>query len=285
MNEGVKRKWGALGLIPFVLVFFNVSMAWAGAWTQKKGAGYHRLAGTYYVSDHDFDHRGDARPSKDHGEFIEYAINYYGEYGLWDSVTVFGSLYYKDMEREDDYMTYSTSGVGDMDLGLRFQLYNGKLGVISLQGLVKLSAFYDEDDPMPLGNGQNDYELRLMMGRSLWPVVPGYINLEAGYRLRDEDPADEFRCLIEVGTDLGQKCYLRAKLDALVSIKNGDTATDNWGNPTHTLEYDLAKLDMTFGMKLTPALALELGCTPAMWGENTSKGTTYTIALSFCHGN
>lgn len=280
----MKRKWTAVSLIIYILGFLSVSMAWAGAWTQEKGVGYHRLAGTYYVSDQEFDDKGEAQDSKDHGEFIEYALNYYGEYGLWDRVTMFGSFYYKDMERDDDFMTYSTSGVGDMDIGFRFQVYKGPLGVISLQGLVKVSGLYDEDDPMPLGNGQNDYELRLMAGRSLWPVIPGYINLEAGYRLREEAPVDEFRYLIEVGTDLGKKCYARAKLDALVSMENGDDSTDGWGNPTHTLEFDLAKLDMTFGVKLSPVLGLELGCTPALWGENTAKGTTWTLALSFIHG-
>ncbi|MBU0994887.1 MAG: hypothetical protein KJ737_20540 [Proteobacteria bacterium] len=266
------------------MFFMSTEIVSAGAWPQEKGKSYHRLAGNYYFSDKDFNSGGDSQSVKDNGEFTEYSLNYYGEYGILDTLTLFGSLYYKDIERDDDYMNYKTNGVGDVDLGLRFQLYSGKPGVFSLQGLIKIPAFYDDNDEMPLGNGQYDYELRLMYGRSLWPVIPGYMNIEAGYRIRDEDPSDEFRYLVEIGSDLGKKCYARAKLDALVSMENADNQTDEFGNPTSTLEYDLAKLDMTLGFKITPALGLELGYTPALWGKNTAKGTTWTFAVSFQHG-
>ena len=271
-------------LTAICMVFIGAGSVYAGAWSQEKGASYHRLAGNYYFADKEFDTDGDSQSMTDNGEFTEYNLNYYGEYGILNTLTVFGSFYYKDIERDDDYWNYQTNGVGDVDLGLRYQFYSGKPGVFSLQGLVKIPAFYDEDDAMPLGNGQYDYELRLMYGRSLWPVIPGYMNLEVGYRWRDEEPSDEFRYLVEIGSDLGKKFYTRAKLDALVSMDNTDNQTDEFGNPTSTLEYDLAKLEMTLGFRLTSTLGLELGCTPALWGENTAKGTTWTIAVSFQHG-
>ena len=280
----MKIRWFIRTLIVVFMVSLGAGIVFAGAWSQEKGKSYHRLAGNYYFADKEFDKDGDSQSMENNGEFTEYNINYYGEYGILDTLTVLGSIYYKDIERDDDFMNYQTRGVGDMDLGLRYQFYAGKPGIFSLQALIKIPEFYDKDDAMPLGNGQYDYELRLMYGRSLWPVIPGYINLEAGYRWRDEDPSDEFRYLVEFGSDLGKKFYARAKLYALVSMDNAKKQTDEFGNPTTPLAYDLTELEMTLGFRLTPAVGFELGCTPALWGENTAKGTTYTLAFAFLYG-
>ena len=52
------------------------------------------------------------------------------------------------------------------------------------RGLVKIPETYDEDDDVPLGNGEYEFEGRLLYGKSMWPVIPGYVNLEAAYRKR-----------------------------------------------------------------------------------------------------
>ena len=279
------KKNGSIWFLTAVcFVLLTAPNLFAGAWSQEQGKSYHRLAANYYFADKEFDIDGNSQSMPFNGEFTDFNLNYYGEYGILDTLTIFGSVYYKDIERDDDYMNYQTNGVGDMDLGLRYQAYSGKPGVFSFQGLVKIPEFYDEDDAMPLGNGQYDYELRLMYGRSLWPMIPGYMNLEAGYRWRAEDPSDEFRYLVEIGSEFGKNFYGRAKLDALVSMDNADNQTDAFGNPTTTLEYDLAKLDVTLGYHMTTEWGLEVGYTPALWGENTAKGATWTFAVSFQPG-
>jgi hypothetical protein len=266
------------------LVLMTAGVVFAGAWTQEKGKSYHRAAANYYYADEEYDADGDSRSIPFNGEFTDFNLNYYMEYGILDELTVIGSLYYKMIEREDDYYKYETDGMGDMDLGLRYRLHNSNIGIFSVQGLVKIPEFYDEDDALPLGNGQYDYELRFLYGRSLWPMIPGYMNLEAGYRWRAKSPSDEFRYLLEIGSEFGKNFYGRAKLDALVSMDNADDNTDDFGNPTSTLEYDLAKLDLTLGYHMTSEWGLELAFTPAVWGENTAKGATWTFAVSFQPG-
>ncbi len=268
-------------IVCLFMVALTSSNLFAGAWTMEKGKSYHRFAANYYFADKAFDNDGDSRGMSSNGEFRDFNLNYYMEYGIVDKLTATTSIYYKDLRKEDDRFIYDTDGIGDMDLGLRYQLYSGRVGVFSVQGMVKVPELYDEDDALALGNGQYDYELRFLYGRSLWPIIPGYINLESGYRWRAEEPADEFRYLIEVGSDLGKKFYTRAKLDGLVSAGNGTDRVDNYGNPTATFEYDLTKLDLTAGYKLTTKWGLELGYTTALWGESTAKGDTWTLALSF----
>ena len=266
------------------LVLLSAGTLYAGAWTQEKGKSYHRFAANYYLSDKEFNDNGDSRDMALNGDFRDFNLNYYMEYGILDQLTFLSSLYYKDIQRDDDYMRTDTKGMGDLDLGLRYRLHSGDAGIFSVQGLTKTPQLYDKNDALPLGNGQNDYELRLLYGRSLWPALPGYVNLEAGYRWRTEDPSDEFRYLVEIGSDLGKDFYTRAKLDAIISMDNADKGMDNFGNPTSTLEYDLTKLDMTMGWRMTQTLGLELGCAPALWGKNTAKGTTWTFALAFQPG-
>lgn len=262
-------------------VLMTAATAFAGAWTHEQGNSYHRFAVNYYNTDREFDKSGDSRSMPWNGEFRDFNFNYYMEYGVLDRLTFLTSLYYKDLKRSDDYVTTDADGTGDADFGLRCNLFNGNAGVVSLQGLLKTGEFYDKDEALPLGNGQNDYELRLLYGRSLWPFIPGYMNLEAGYRWREDAPADEFRYLLEVGSDLGKDFYCRAKLDAIIGMENGDDVTDAYGNPANTLEYELTKLDLTVGWRMTKTMGLELGCAPAVWGENTAKGETWTFALTF----
>ena len=268
-------------IVAVCLILMTAGSVFAGAWTAEKGTSYHRIAANYYVTDQTFDEGGNSRAMDWNGEFTDINANYYMEYGLIDPLTVILSLYYKGIEREDDYRKNETSGLGDVDLGLRYRLHTSAIGVFSVQGLVKVPEFYDEDDALPLGNGQYDYECRLLYGRSLWPYIPGYVNLEAAYRFRDDAPSDEFRYLVEIGSNLGKNVYARAKWDAIISMDNADEGTDVFGNPTSAMEYDLTKLDVTLGWQMTPKVGLEVAYTPAILGKSTAKGETWTLAVTW----
>ncbi|MBF0211403.1 MAG: hypothetical protein HQK68_11020 [Desulfamplus sp.] len=263
------------------MVIITSSNLFAGAWTMEKNKSYHRFAANYYFADKEFDQNGESRSMVSNSEFRDFNLNYYVEYGILDQLTAIASLYYKDLRKEDYRFIYDTRGVGDFDLGLRYQLHSGKIGVFSVQGMLKVPELYDEDDALALGNGQYDYEIKFLYGRSLYPIISGYVNFESAYRWRAEEPADEFRYLIEVGSDLGKEFYTRAKIDGLINAGNGSDKVDNYGNPTATFEYDLTKLDLTIGYKMTTQWGLELGYTTALWGESTAKGDTWTLALSF----
>ena len=168
-----------------------------------------------------------------------------------------------------------------MDLGVRYKLLDSdKIGIVSTQLLVKIPGTYDKMDPLPLGNGQFDTEIRLLYGRSLYPWIPGYANVELGYRWRAEDPSDEVRYLIEFGVDITKSIYTRAKLDGTLSVDNGKK-TDGSGNPTATNNFDLGKLDIALGYKITPAWGVEVSCRPDIYGQNTAAGANYSLAVYY----
>lgn len=267
-------------LVTVVLVVAATGTSFAGAWTMKKGKLYDRMAFNYYSADDEFNKSGDRTDFANDGYFRDVNLNNYIEYGLLDNLTLINSMYYKAIKKKDDEREQKTWGVGDIDLGAKSQLTQIGNGILSSQALFKFPWTYDRDDDLPLGNGQVDFELRLLYGRSLYPHVPGYCNIELAYRWRLQDPSDEVRYLIEFGMDFTKQFYGRIKLDGIYSMDNGEHF-DASGNPAATNNFDLGKLDMTLGYKLSKEWGLEIGCTPEIYGKNTAAGAMYSFAATY----
>jgi len=152
-----------------------------------------------------------------------------------------------------------------------------------VQGLFKAPYLYSDDSELPLGNGQEDFEGKLLFGKSFGAL--GYGGLEVGYRVRTDDPVDEFRFLVEYGFDVNERTYLRTKLDGIHAASSSDAATGAQGalvnavNPQLPLEFDLGRLEYTAGYKFTDTVAGEITGTTAVYGDNTLKGTNIQVAL------
>jgi len=294
--------------------------AWAGAWPMKKGGMYNRIAFNYYESDRLYDKSGDSRPMPNGGRFYDRNLSWYGEYGLTGRLTLISTIYYKWLSYHDRYIHDRSQGVGDLEIGARYNLIAKPL-VLSIQGLVKYGELYGSEDP-EIGDGQNDYEVRLLAGKSLWPF-PGYAGLEVGYRFRSGSPSDEVRYLAEVGMNFTTRLYGRVKLDGVWGVGNaashstppslpqgkgatlGDLLKASLGtgvhssspgsagpagglravsagsNPSLAPEYDLIKLDITLGCNLSRHLGLEAQYTPVIYGERIGKGWTSSLALVY----
>jgi hypothetical protein len=264
-----------------LLIVLSAGAAFAGAWTAPKNSYYEKLAFNYYFANETFDKGGNRGATPNSGKFTDYNVSNYFEFGLTNDLTIINALTYKWLENSNDQGRTRGDGFGDVDLGVRYKLLDHeKIGIISTQALVKIPGAYGKNDPLPLGNGQVDAEFRLLYGRSLYPLIPGYANIEFGYRWRDGDPSDEVRYLIEFGVDITQKLYTRVKLDGIFSMDNG-LKLDSSGNPTSTNNYDLGKLDLTLGYKIAPSWGVEASYVPALYGQNTAAGTTYSLAVYF----
>lgn len=248
----------------------------AGPWTPEEQAAYHKFAVNYFSGDSSF---GADQPG--FLEFEDLNFTYYGEYGLTDRLALIGSVPLKRISRRDIgsdgvEREVETTGLGDLDIGLRYKLIDGPV-VVSVQGVFKAPYLYDQDEALPLGNGQEDFEGRLLIGRSLGAA--GYFAVEAGYRFRTDAPVDEFRYLVEYGVDVSRAVYLRAKLDGLAAVgDDGDTTVIN-GNPTLPIGFDLGRLEGTVGYRVGDENAIEFTVTENLYGDNTLKGTSFQLAF------
>lgn len=310
----------AVGVI-FFLCFFvaGTSRLFAGAWTMKKHKMYNRFVYNHFQSDEVYTTHGSTKDMPMDGRFYDHNINWYQEFGVTDDLTFISSLYYKWLYSKDKYKYQNGYGPGDAEFGLKYKVYEGPV-VVSMQALYKYGRLYGEETP-PIGNRQDDFEIRLLTGKSLWPF-PGYCGFEVGYRVREGRPADEVRFLAELGVDFNKYFYGRIKFDGTWGMGNADikhtymprsparTEPDVNGllssgitppdvtsspehdsvssslsilsiNPTITQEYNILKADMALGWHITPELGCELGFTPTIWGENTAKGYTWSMAVVY----
>lgn len=256
----------------------------AGAWTAKKGDNYLKGAVNYFDTSSRFGEEGTFE------NFRNQNFNVYWEHGLRDDLTFFATGSLTDLENRADGVETSNTGVGDIDVGLRYRLIDGPV-IVSVQGLFKAPYLYDENSELPLGNGQEDYEGKVLFGKSFGPL--GYGGLELGYRHRSEAPVDEFRFLVEYGFDVSEQVYLRTKLDGIHAVESSDAVNTGGGfipggsigdnvqalNPQLPLEFDLGRLEYTAGYKFGNGFAAEITGTTAVYGDNTLRGTNIQFAL------
>jgi len=267
----------------FVAVFFTVTTGavscFAGAWTMPQGKAYVKLSMNAYDSDKSFNADGDEANFEQNGTFEDRNVGLYVEYGLKDNISLVYSGSYKFLEKKDDLVKREFNGFSDMDIAVKYRLMNNPFGVATVQGLVKIPEAYNDDEFLLPGNAQYDYEIRLMVGRSLYPAIPGYINIEGAYRLRDDAPADEMRFLGEFGVDFLKRGFARIKAEAIVGMDNEDDLTAN-SNPNLSADYDLVKMSMTVGCRITENWGVEVETIREIAGAKVSKGNTYSAALT-----
>ena len=261
--------------LALLLVLLSVpSLALAGAWTTPMLHSWHKLAFNYFSSDENFDNDGDIERSN--ADFTDWNLSYYGQLGLTGFLDVWTTFAYKNLTFEDDAVKRETSGIGDIDLAVKGRFLQKPL-VASAQFTFTSPWAYDTEDNIVLGDNVAAYELRLLLGRSLYPV-PGYVGLEGGYKLKEGDFADQWRYLVEVGFQLW-KIYARAKLDGYASAQGVDPE-ELPENPTATFDSALGKLESTLGIQIIKFIGVEGSYTYPLWGRNTALGDTFSVGVT-----
>jgi hypothetical protein len=159
-------------------IHFTPANVFAGAWVGSHGSGYVKLG---YADYHSETYRGN-KPSFE--SFDGQNTSLYAEHGLGNNFAIYGSLLYQSFEQEDSITGKSSaSGFSDTELGLRYQ-WQADPFVLSTSFLVKSPFLYDTGDS--LGNAQEDYEVKILLGKGLDKY--GYVGAEFGYRLRSGEP-------------------------------------------------------------------------------------------------
>lgn len=264
MSVGRVCSWAFLG---FGAV---ISHAEGAAWTAPKGRSYQRLA----IEQFDTDIRFGEAPGFE--RFRDTSISYYAEYGIIDDLTATLNTVVRNVAVQNAGAVARNSGLGDAELGLRYN-FIGEPVVLSAQITFKAPYFYNSANQVPLGNGQEDVEARLLLGRNFGRF--GYANLEAAYRFRAGDPADEARYLAEYGADVSRSVYARVKLDVTQALGATRPTPDRFGNPDFPLSFDLGRVEATLGWRLNKKVALESSATFRVFGDNALGGIAYQAAI------
>lgn len=251
------------------------SPADAGAWLQEKGGGYLKVAFASFRSDEAFDATGRTVPldagGTASGDYTDVSFSTYLEYGLHDRITLIASVPIKQASKGDD----RTVGIGDFVAGLRAPLYDGPL-FVSISSCLKLPLYGESQSASPsLGTAGVDGDLRLLAGRSFWPM-PAYATAEVGYRRR-HGFADQVIYSAELGATLG-------RLETQVRLAGENSRVDPAAvvlDPANPNFGDQDFLNLGVGAAIRAGtVQLTFDAIRTVSGRNTAKGTYLSIGVA-----
>lgn len=276
----------------------------AGAWTQPRGRSYLELRSSYLSTDGERDFRGKSVPlfvdraGFTDGRYRQADLRLYAEYGLTGRVTLVGKLPLRAVtsERTELGGVYfdrvdvenSTNGLGDLGLGARLGVIRAPV-VVSVETGLKIPAGYDarpDDDGPPLGNGEVDADVRLLVGAGLGRLA--YATGGAGYRRRGGVYHDEILYEGEIGWEPGN-WLLQGGVDA---VRNTRQPQDLAGTPIVTPlpggggsfvvivgDQDWTKARVALSRRVAPGSRLKVFASDVVQGRNTIDGTEIGLAL------
>jgi len=292
--------------ILLIFALFAYKIAFAGAWTQRKHGYYLKLSGNYLFTTKEFNYLGETldifqeRLVYKNTSFQDFNVTLYLEYGLLERLTLVGTVPFKALTskrteivaagRVENRVIVANSGLSDLSFLLRYRVLAEPL-VLSLQGGFKVPLGYDSkpaNDGPPLGTGEVDEEINLLLGRSLHPL-PMYLTGGIGYRWRNGPLHDQVSFSIEAGYSAG-KFLFKAVLDG---IKSTVPPPDIEGQPVVTPipggggalpniiigDQDVFKVSPAVIYNLQPGLALQAEALHIFAGKNTVRGTIFSLGV------
>ncbi|MBT4612380.1 MAG: hypothetical protein HOC05_20210 [Gemmatimonadetes bacterium] len=279
------------------------TVAAAGPWTQTQGSSYLKISAGYLSTVSEFNHKATRQdlfeedPGFEDGSFRDMNLVLYGEYGLFDPLTLVGSLPLKALRASRTGLVgggllrqrsaLSTVGLGDLSASLRLRLLAEPV-VLAVQAGLDLPFYGDapDNEGPPLGSGEIDAQAHLLLGRSLGQI---YVSTRIGYKRRAGRLHDEILFGAEGGRHWGR--WLGAlRLDA---VRNVQTPPDIYGGPIVTplpvgggVLPDLVigdqhslKLNPSLTYTLSHGLQVQLEVLSVVSGTNTLAGTQWAIGV------
>ena len=273
---------------------FLPAVAWGGAWTQPRGDSYLRLTYAWWSTDTRYDAQGRRTGLEEPGlpvrgtEYRDLEFRVYGEFGLVERLTTYGSFAYKRVRLFEPLtivrgrvlpdVAHNTNGIGDVYLGSRFRIHGGRVPV-SLASEVKVPSGYSTKANPSLGTGKADFTLRGLMGASAGWM---YATADAGWTYRGGAYQNELLYSGEIGGSLFSRyylwrCVLRGRRSLGETMQPSDLAIfdPNLASP-RALE-----LSVVLGEEIVKGVNLEAAITHVLSGRNSLAGKAFEVGIAW----
>ena len=193
------------------------------------------------------------------------------------------------------------SGLADLELRLRWRLLlNPTVVSLALGGKIPLGYDMDQDsigsldagglglgpspvdgvsgadNKVPLGTGERDVDIRLLLGTSLYPFLPGYFTNTVGYRKRGGAFSDEFFYSFEAGVTY-KRLLVKGVVEGMRTMGNCGAM----GQGGLVGDQDILKVAPGLIWSLSKHLEIGVDLFHIAAGCNTAAGTTYAVGLAF----
>jgi len=281
MRYNFRGRFEVLWVAAIVLVAAPVGV-WAGAWSRAPGSYYAKVSGLLYDSEDVFNDMGRRAPMGMDGERFRAGQSFlYLEYGLREHMTLVSSLSAGRLVSEDQFVESTTWGIGDVEVGIKYQLSEKAL-VVAPQLMLKIPSGYNANFDPAMGTGEIDVEARFLVSRSLYPL-PVYFSAELGYRMRGGLYSDQMPYVIEAGATPHKRLF--AKIFGSGTDTRNKDASEASGivGLAQVSEGDFLKVGAQLAVGITEPLWLDVLFERTVDGENVGAGTTWGIGLSLTH--
>ncbi|HPQ69581.1 MAG TPA: hypothetical protein PKW95_10675 [bacterium] len=176
----------------------------------------------------------------------------------------------------DDGLDETNWALRDINLGVQWMALGGNRAALSLAGGMKLPFFYDKGKDLPAGDGQIDFDGRLLAAVRFSLFTAG---IDGGYRLRLDDPANVWIYGAEVNFAYSI-VFGGARLNGETAAGEADDEAE-WNFFYQGPEYDRLTGNLNLGVFFAQHWALEFQTLVPISGRNVASGPTYRLALLY----
>lgn len=241
--------------------------AQAGAWTQKEGEALLISTVDYSTATRGFD---DGASLQGQDRFKKAELRSYLEYGLTDWATLVAQPEFR-WKHIGDGLGEEVIGLGRADVGMRVRLKQSDPWIYSIQTSIRAPGAWDTIAPANGGDTEWEVDARILSGRGFSAFDRhGFIDLQAGYRHRFEDPADELHLDLTAGLNLTDNLLGVAQVFGSHSI----------GTPRGNFESSASlRLALSGVYKLNETWSVQAGLSQTAAGRNALFQSGAFVAL------
>ncbi len=221
----------------------------------------------YSISDKGYDTSGRVEDIPDYEQFNIYLQ---GEYGLTDDLTLILSPSLRNISVEGQER--DTSGLNFIEAGARYRIASPGDGVLSLQGTVRIPGETFDDRLAQVSQAGVEADFRVQYGTGLGRNgAAGFVSAEVGYRVRSEEPPDQFHFDVTLGLQAAPRLRIIASSYNVVSNGRGSGIFEayRYHNLYATAVYDISdRVSLQFGGQATIAgenALRERGLVAGLW--------------------
>jgi len=242
--------------------------AYAGAWTQKENARQLITSATFYKAPRYFSALGTQLPQPDYHK-QEFSV--YGEYGLYDDVTLGAQLNLTRVYQDSKTSENSSWNLGDTELFARKRLWQGKRSVWSLQPSVTLPSPEHGHNGPNVGSAHGSAGLRASYGRNFNAFGNAhYADISIAYVYRLGRPANQVKLDATAGLKVSERWQVIPQL--FVTKSTAPIQTTTFAQSTDD-NYDLFKMQISVQYALDEKRAVQVGAFHHIAGRNTGAGS------------
>jgi protein XagA len=268
----------------FIVLFTDPSVLSAQAWTKAQNSGFYKIDFSRIGATDVFNTKSELQPYR---TITNNITSFYGEYGVTNKFTLLGYVPFlvnnqlaatKNATGGTLLPAVSATNFGDVDLGVRYQLYNRNGISLSANLLLGLPTGNPTDaNGLITGDGEFNQLLKLAIGtgKTRWWTQGG-----VGFNNRTKCFSDEFRYDFEFGYKFfNDRLLTILKLNGIESLDNGTTKENPAGLFSNNVEFAGVGPEILYYVNDKKKMGVSLRVAGSLKGRNILAAPSIAVGV------